>query len=96
LFKVFFTATHIFIALAAGLGVALIAGMLTTQNRILALGFAGFLLLLGILEIIETVGTFKSTDFIIPKTAALNDWLCLSGLSTAPETDPTAAPVKEL
>jgi tetratricopeptide (TPR) repeat protein len=71
LFKVFFTATHIFIALAAGLGVALIAGMLTTQNRILALGFAGFLLLLGILEIIQTFDIFKSTDFIIPKTAAV-------------------------
>ena len=71
LFKVFFTATHIFIALGAGLGAALIAATLATRDKPLALGLVGFLLVLGILEIVQAIGTFKSTEFIIPQTAAV-------------------------
>ncbi|MBC8324981.1 MAG: DUF2723 domain-containing protein [Verrucomicrobia subdivision 3 bacterium] len=71
LYKVFFTATHIFIALAAGLGTALVAATLTSRNRELAIGLTGFLSLLVILEIIQAVDTFKATDFIIPQSAAV-------------------------
>ena len=71
LYKVFFTATHIFIALAAGLGVALIAATLATRDRLLAAGLAGFLFLLCILEIYDSFIIFKATDFIIPQSAAV-------------------------
>ncbi|MBT6450003.1 MAG: DUF2723 domain-containing protein, partial [Verrucomicrobiales bacterium] len=71
LYKVFFTATHIFIALAAGLGAALIAATLATRDRLLAGGLAGFLSLLCLLEIIQTFDIFKTTDFIIPQSAAV-------------------------
>ncbi|MDE2680481.1 MAG: DUF2723 domain-containing protein [Verrucomicrobiota bacterium] len=71
LYKVFFTATHIFIALAAGLGAALIATTLATRDRQLTVGLAGFLSLLCLLEIIQTFDVFKTTDFIIPQSAAV-------------------------
>ena len=71
MYKVFFTATHIFIALAAGLGAALIAATLATHNSQLTAGLAGFLSLLCFLEIIQTFDIFKTTDFIIPQSAAV-------------------------
>ncbi len=71
LFKVFFTATHLFIALGAGLGLALIAATLAVSKRKLAAAFAGFLSLLVILEIIDAIWIFNATDFFLPKSAAI-------------------------
>jgi tetratricopeptide (TPR) repeat protein len=78
--KVFFTATHLFIAIGLGCGLALLGATLVSRCRNLLLGLAGFLLLLVGLECYESYKTFNKTEFLIPRTAAVIGLLLISAL----------------
>ena len=72
--KVFFAATHIFIAGAIGLGLALIGATLASSTRTWLIGVTAFL---GGLALIEGVSTFRiveSTVFAMEHAAAYIGW----------------------
>jgi len=71
LFKVFFAATHIFIALGLGYGLALLGAAMATRSRDFLPGFAIFLVLLAGVELSKVISVFGETRFVPTRAAAV-------------------------
>jgi len=72
--KVFFAATHIFIAGAIGLGLALIGATLASSTRSWLIGVTAFLGGLALIEGISTFRIVESTVFAMEHAAAYIGW----------------------
>lgn len=81
--KVFFAATHIFIAGAIGLGLALIGATLASSKRAGLTGIVAFLGGLVLLEGISTYRIIESTVFAMERAAAYIGWGLLGTLLVA-------------
>jgi len=71
LYKVFFAATHIFIAIGLGLGLALLGAAIAQRWRQVLPGLAIFLAVLAAVEVYKTTTIFQKTVFPIPRIAAV-------------------------
>ena len=79
--KVFFAATHLFIAIGLGCGLALLGATIVSRCRNFLLGLGGFLLLLVGWECYESYSTFNKTEFLIPRAAAVIGLLLIFALT---------------
>ena len=78
--KVFFAATHLFIAIGLGCGLALLGATIVSRSSKLLIGTTGFLLLLIGWECYESFSIFNQTEFLIPRMAAVIGLLLISAL----------------
>ena len=69
--KVFFAATHVFIALGLGYGLALLGAALATRSRNYLPGLAIFLVLLAGVELYKVFAVFGETHFAFTRAAAV-------------------------
>jgi tetratricopeptide (TPR) repeat protein len=78
--KVFFAATHLFIAIGLGCGLALLGATIASRFSQLRISLTGLLLLLIGWECYASFKIFNETEFLIPRMATVIGLVLISGL----------------